>query len=102
MDLCSERHDEVCYDGRTCPVCDAKAETEKQVAESDKQYNEITDLKAENGNLQDQLVDATNRAEYARTQAVTLQRQLDEAQREKVDRESMHTQNRRRFPGPPR
>jgi hypothetical protein len=24
MNLCSEGHDEVCYEGRNCPVCDLK------------------------------------------------------------------------------
>lgn len=26
MNLCSSGHDEVCYDGRTCPVCEAIGE----------------------------------------------------------------------------
>ena len=25
MNLCSEGHDEVCYDGRNCPVCELLA-----------------------------------------------------------------------------
>lgn len=25
MNICAEQHDEVCYDGRSCPVCDRSA-----------------------------------------------------------------------------
>jgi hypothetical protein len=28
MQLCEEHHQEVCFDGRTCPVCEAIAEKE--------------------------------------------------------------------------
>ncbi|MFA6281884.1 MAG: hypothetical protein WCY05_05230 [Candidatus Omnitrophota bacterium] len=35
MNLCSENHDEICFEGRKCPLCEMKDELE----------NEIQDLK---------------------------------------------------------
>lgn len=39
MNLCSDDHDEVCFEGRKCPACDLK----KQVDDCE---SEITDLKS--------------------------------------------------------
>ena len=41
MNLCSNDHEEVCYEGRTCPVCDIKKELQ----------SEIDDLQKANGVL---------------------------------------------------
>ncbi len=47
MNLCSEGHDEVCFEGRICPVCE-KMEEIKALGETiDELQNEIDDLKAE-------------------------------------------------------
>jgi len=41
MDLCSDNHDEVCYEGRTCPVCSLRDELDNEI----EQLNEcISDL----------------------------------------------------------
>ena len=31
MNLCSEGHDEVCYEGRSCPACDLRSDLESQI-----------------------------------------------------------------------
>lgn len=33
MNLCDAGHDEVCYEGRKCPVCTVKEELEAQLAQ---------------------------------------------------------------------
>ena len=42
MNLCSDGHEEVCYECRNCPVCDGLKEAEK---ESDRLQDIIDDLK---------------------------------------------------------
>ena len=46
MDLCSDGHDEVCYDGRKCPACELHEETVKE-HESDMEslQSQIDELK---------------------------------------------------------
>ena len=29
MNLCDKRHDQICYDGRDCPVCDRREEMDR-------------------------------------------------------------------------
>lgn len=53
MRLCDDGHDEVCYEGRECPVCVALGEVEvqkalvsdleKQVKDLDEQIDELKD-----------------------------------------------------------
>lgn len=31
MNLCSDKHDEVCYEGRTCPVCDLRSDKDDEI-----------------------------------------------------------------------
>lgn len=52
MNLCSNNHDEVAFEGRKCPFCEALASTDKAI----EQY------KDEIVSLQDQLGDAVNTA----------------------------------------
>ncbi len=33
MNLCSDGHDEVCFDGRSCPVCDIISEKDEKINE---------------------------------------------------------------------
>jgi len=33
MNLCSEGHEEVCYEGRICPACDLKEDYESKIEE---------------------------------------------------------------------
>jgi len=42
MELCSNNHDEVCFDGRDCPVCDIRYDLEKKISDFE---DEIFDLK---------------------------------------------------------
>jgi hypothetical protein len=37
MDLCSEKHDEVCYEGVRCPACDKIDDLEEQVEDLTKE-----------------------------------------------------------------
>lgn len=36
MNLCSEGHDEICYEGRRCPVCELKNDFQYQIDEMQK------------------------------------------------------------------
>ena len=36
MDICSNGHDEVCYEGRKCPVCELKNDLQYQIDEMQK------------------------------------------------------------------
>ena len=44
MDICNHGHDEVCYDGFTCPVCEME---EKKDEEIEKLENKISELESE-------------------------------------------------------
>lgn len=44
MNLCSHKHEEVCYEARTCPVCDVIEAMNKAIAELE---DEIVILKDE-------------------------------------------------------
>ena len=41
MELCTDDHDEVCFDSRNCPVCNIKDELEERI---DNLENNIIDL----------------------------------------------------------
>lgn len=51
MNLCSEKHDEICFEGRKCPLCEAMIEIECLKDECDKREEEIDILKDEITNL---------------------------------------------------
>ncbi len=62
MNLCSDGHDEICYEGRQCPACyhitNLKAtidDKEAKISDIDDQLNtlldEVIDLRAENNQL---------------------------------------------------
>jgi hypothetical protein len=40
MNLCSSGHDEVCYEGRTCPVCDLREDLEDSIKDLTKELEE--------------------------------------------------------------
>ena len=46
MNLCSDKHEEVCYESRVCPVCDMRDDLNCTIAELKKQ---IEKLEADNG-----------------------------------------------------
>lgn len=41
MNLCDSGHDEVCYDGRTCPVCSVKEELSDEIKELTDRVKEL-------------------------------------------------------------
>lgn len=41
MDLCSEGHAEIVYEGRDCPVCDLKNNLEYEIKELQKRIEEM-------------------------------------------------------------
>lgn len=57
MYLCSERHEEICFESKRCPLCEAlkeKAELEEgKNDEIDDLANEINDLQAQIAELKD-------------------------------------------------
>jgi hypothetical protein len=34
MELCSDKHEEVCFEGRVCPVCDMRDDLQPQIDDS--------------------------------------------------------------------
>lgn len=44
MNLCSDNHDEICFEGRTCPLCE--------------RLKEIEELKSQVSNLKDEIANA--------------------------------------------
>ena len=44
MNLCDSMHEEVCYNGRNCPVCEMEADKDEVISGRD---DEIGELKAE-------------------------------------------------------
>ena len=47
MILCSEGHEEVCYEGRTCPACDAIKEAVMYQEDSEEKAKFIAELEKE-------------------------------------------------------
>lgn len=45
MNLCSVSHDELCYEGKTCPACDLKVDSDYWEEEVRKRDKEIEELK---------------------------------------------------------
>ena len=43
MNLCSDGHEEVCYEGRRCPACDLKADLEAVEEDLNKEIQNLTD-----------------------------------------------------------
>jgi peptidoglycan hydrolase CwlO-like protein len=63
MNLCSEDHDEICFDGRNCPLCELKKETE---ADKEDLSNQIDDLKGSIETLEESLNNAEDRLNEAK------------------------------------
>lgn len=45
MYLCDDGHDEVCYEGRLCPVCEARKEIDRLERETEDLRDECLELK---------------------------------------------------------
>lgn len=41
MNLCDDGHQEVCYDGRVCPVCNVKSELVEKIEELETKIKEL-------------------------------------------------------------
>lgn len=41
MNLCSNHHQEVCYEGRTCPVCEIITEKDEKIEDLQKEIREL-------------------------------------------------------------
>ena len=54
MNLCSDGHEEVCYEARTCPACEAIQEKQNDL---DDKNSEIKDLKEQVKDLEQQLTE---------------------------------------------
>lgn len=61
MELCSNGHDEICFTCRYCPICEAKTESENEIAKlkskTETLENRIEDLESENQELQAQIAE---------------------------------------------
>lgn len=59
MNLCSDDHEEVCYEGRSCPACDVAKEKDREIKNLKKtngdQLDTIHDLEREVESLKEQL-----------------------------------------------
>ena len=45
MNLCDDGHAEVCYEGRNCPVCDAREEIDRYQRDIEDLWEAIRELK---------------------------------------------------------
>ena len=43
MELCDDGHDEVCYEGRTCPACRAAHYLQKDIQQLEKRVEDLLD-----------------------------------------------------------
>lgn len=57
MNLCSQNHDEVCYEGHRCPACEIQKCYDKAVTERDEWKEEAQNLRHEVADLTRQLED---------------------------------------------
>ncbi len=55
MNLCSDSHDEVCYEGRTCPLCAKQKEIDELEKANAILQDENSNLKGTNVDLQERL-----------------------------------------------
>lgn len=45
MNLCNDGHEEICYEGRNCPVCESKKEIDRLERETEDLRDEIKEMK---------------------------------------------------------
>lgn len=53
--LCDDGHDEVCYQGKDCPVCALLAEVKELKSNEQENLDQIDDLKIEASDLREEL-----------------------------------------------
>lgn len=65
MDLCSNGHEEVCYEGKECPACETIDNKDEVIADLHEKIENLTDeidgLSEDNGNLTDELNEYKNK-----------------------------------------
>lgn len=54
MNICSEDHEEVCYEGRECPCCEIIKDKDQAISDLE---DEVTDLKSQVAALESDLED---------------------------------------------
>jgi len=57
MELCSNNHDEICFDSHYCPMCNMRDDSEDRIAELE---DEISELKNTNSKLEDEIAELNN------------------------------------------
>jgi predicted nuclease with TOPRIM domain len=60
MNICSDGHKEICYEGRNCPCCDIMGEKKELEEKIDSLKDTISELKNEKDDLQNQLDSINN------------------------------------------
>ena len=50
MNLCSDNHEEICYDGGSCPLCVLADDLNQQILELNEELNEALKIIGENTN----------------------------------------------------
>ena len=67
MNLCSDHHEEVCYETRTCPACDAIQEKQNDI---DSRDTEIKDLKGQMEDTDNQIIELQDQIKELENQVV--------------------------------
>jgi len=44
MDLCSDDHDEVCYEGRICPACSLRDDLDQEIEQLNDRVSELEQM----------------------------------------------------------
>lgn len=52
MNLCSDNHEEVCFEGRKCPVCETVSQKDREIEMRD---GTISELESKISNLEEQV-----------------------------------------------
>ncbi len=55
MDICLEKHAEVCYDGHNCPVCEMRDDLNEDILALTEELKDITEERNDFENQTDQL-----------------------------------------------
>ena len=53
MDLCSDGHEEICFEGRYCPACTLREEKDDEIEDLNK---ELSSLQKERDSLEDEVI----------------------------------------------
>lgn len=54
MELCANGHEEICFETRSCPLCDAQSETEELMKDA---QSEIEELMKKIDDLEDKIIE---------------------------------------------